>query len=160
MQFFRDLRIDTREGLITMLNRLYASEIVAAQQYWNHAVAAKGMFGPVLAGIFNEHANEEMGHAATLRAHINDLGGLLDNRLCRMVEINPHTVGDGDVAPAAKRYGDTIQLDADAEADAIDAYTEASLLVQHLYPATYVILASILKDELEHRQELLDLLQP
>lgn len=153
---FPDVDPDNLASVIAMLNQLYASEIVAAQQYWNHSVAVKGMFSTELERIFEEHAHEEMKHAGMVREEIQHLGGILDNSLTTMARVNPVS-GPKDVQSSDMN---TVMLKQDLgnEIDAVKAYTEAHGLLSQKYPSTASVMQKILKEEYEHRSELAGLL--
>ena len=89
---FEELDGNNPDDVIKMLNMLYASEIVAAQQYWRHANDITGMYSVSIQEMFNEHAVEEMEHADLLRKQIHNLGGLLINDLASLVKNNPIAV--------------------------------------------------------------------
>lgn len=156
--FFADLDLTKREDVIVMLQRLYASEIVAREQYRAHAVDVVGPNCIELAAMFNEHADEEDEHAKELMQRIDNLGGSLDNRLSRMVELNPASTPEGKDVQVDPDTGRMVRFNISAEADAIAAYTEACLGVQHTDPATFTLLAHILGEEWEHRRELKNIL--
>lgn len=151
--FFADLDGSKREDVITMLNRLYAAEIIAKEQYRAHAVDVVGPNCIELAAMFLEHADEEDGHAKLLMTRINNLGGSLDNKLSRIMQITTTSSPDGHDVQQSPSTEQMLFQDIAGEADAIAAYTEACMLVRDYDPATYVMLAGILSDEWEHRTE-------
>ena len=159
MGFFDAYDLTTDTDLIRVLNRLYASEIIAAEQYDNHGVAVQGIFSTELQAVFFEHAEDERKHATKLRDHIMVLGGLLDNRLLEMVLVNPTSGPDKDVRPgnADDAYG-MLAIDLVGEADAVALYTEVALKVRDTWPLTFSLISEILADEYEHRHELTNLL--
>lgn len=156
--FFADLDLTKTKDVIQMLQRLYASEIVAREQYRAHAVEVVGPNCIQLAELFNSYADEEDEHAKELLARIDALGGSLDNKLARMVELNPTSNPDAGDVEIDSDTGKIIRFNIIAESDAIAAYTEGCLGVQHTDPATYILLAHILGEEWHHRRELKNVL--
>ena len=157
MAFFDMYDCTTREGVIAVLNALYASERIAAEQYYRHSVDVTGIWSSSLSEVFAEHAEEENGHADALRDLIDNLGGTITNKLSTMVRINPHHSGDGDVQ-ASLDTRTILEQDLEAEMTAIEAYTEAASLVHMQWPHVYIALAGILADEYHHQRELRNLL--
>ena len=152
------------DDVVTMLNMLYASEIISAQQYWSHANDISGMYSVSIQQMLNAHAEEEMEHAAKLRTQIHNLGGVLTNRLETMLRLNPTPDSDKDVQvlrPSGSALVDAekmLQDDLMGEEQAILNYKEACRKVVVQDPGTYVILAEILNDEYDHAQEIKNLL--
>ncbi len=155
MPYFED--VDMTEpvvGITEILNRLRASEIIATQQYYAHAVAVKGPNCVQLADLFKTHAGEETGHAEALMNRIDHLGGELDTEISRLLELTP----DGADVRTSHLSEDMLVQDWGGENVAIDAYTEAAALVRDIDPVTWKVLVEILEDEYEHRRELANLL--
>jgi ferritin-like protein len=156
--FFADLDLAKQEDVIVMLQRLYASEIVAREQYRAHAVEVVGPNCIQLAQLFNSYADEEDEHAKELLDRIDALGGSLDNKLTKMVDLNPTSDPDAGDVQVDPDTGRMLRYNIIAESDAIAAYTEGCLGVQHTDPATYILLAHILGEEWHHRRELKNVL--
>lgn len=156
--FFADLDLTKQEDVIVMLQRLYASEIIAREQYRAHAVDVVGPNCIELAELFNEYADEEDEHAKELLKRIDDLGGSLDNSLVKMVQLNPTSDPDAKDVMVDPDTGRMIRFNINAESDAIAAYTEGCLGVQHTDPATFILLAHILSEEWGHRRDLKNVL--
>ena len=157
MAFFSKYDPSKVESVIAMLNAMYASELVAAEQYYRHSVDVTGIWSTSLQGVFDEHAKEEVRHADTLRELIDNLGGTIVNSFELIPKINPHTSGDGDVK-ASMDAKTMLQFDLEAENTAIEAYTEVARMVQPYWPHIYVEVAEILGDEYHHHRELKNLL--
>lgn len=158
MPYFDDIDASLVEGRIEILNRLYASEIVAAEQYWNHEVAFRGPNSLSVQAMLDEHANEEMGHAELLRNRIAHLRGKLTNSLADMPILNPAAeTGEGDIQISSSP-NIMLQQDLQGELIAIQAYTEAIAMMRDYDPGTVLILTQILNDEFEHQHDLDNLL--
>jgi bacterioferritin (cytochrome b1) len=152
---FKGIQANVPTDLFRMLNSLYASEIVAAQQYYRHANDVKGINSHDLQQIFLGHGAEEEAHAATLRTIIHTHGGTLDNSLASILKNNPSEAKDVQPASSVKTMLEQNLL---GEADAIQAYTEACFIVRDLYPDIFVALSEILTDEYDHRNDFMNLL--
>jgi bacterioferritin len=159
MAFFGNYDMTDQTQLVIVLNRMYASEIIAAEQYYNHGVAVQGIYSLQLQDMFFEHADDERKHAGMLKDHIMVMGGVLDNQLTRMVMNNPTTDGRMDVQ-SSDVTSEMLNLDLTSEQTAIDAYTEIALAVKDTWPLTFTVVSAILADEYEHRHDLRNLLGP
>lgn len=154
---FEKLDGNNPSDVIKMLNMLYASEVVAAQQYWRHANDITGMYSVSIQQMFDEHAVEEMKHADMLRKQIHNLGGVLINDLATLIKINP-AIGEGKDVQAHWEAETMLGFDLTSEEQAIANYKEACMKVMGIDPGTYIVLAEILNDEYEHAQEIKNLL--
>lgn len=159
MAFFDNYDMTDEVQLILVLNRMYASEVIAAEQYYNHGAAVQGIYSLELQEMFFEHADDERKHAGMLKDHIMVLGGVLQNQLTKMVMNNPTTDGKMDVQESDTTSG-MLLLDLTSEQTAIDAYTEIALAVRDKWPLTYTVVSAILADEYDHRHDLRNLLGP
>lgn len=144
------------DSIVAMLNKLHASEIVAAMQYYRHANDVTGMNSQELQVLFLEHAAEELAHADKLRNQIHVLGGELSNGLVDMVSLNFGRVKD---VQSSIDVREMLKQDLGGELEAIEAYREAALKVQHLDPSTFALLSGIMADELEHANDFKNLLE-
>ena len=153
MAFFSDIDCSRPDGVVLLLNKLYAFEIVTAFQYWRHANDVRGMLSSELGDLFEAHAEESMGHADRLRDQIKNLDGRLMNELTSLAQLSP--TGDVKAAPSSKGM---IALDLDGESASIQMYKEACAMMIVHDPGTHQILAEILNEEYEHRTDLKNLL--
>jgi bacterioferritin len=65
-------------AVITMLNDVLATELVCWLRYQQHAIVAAGIDHKQIAEQFADHAREELQHALSIAARINQLGGSPD----------------------------------------------------------------------------------
>lgn len=144
------------DSVVTMLNKLHASEVVAAMQYYRHANDVTGMNSQELQALFLEHAADELGHAEKLRDQIHILGGELKNGLADMLSMNFARVKD---IQASMNVREMLKQDLGGELEAIEAYREAALKVQHSDPSTFNLLSELMADELEHANDFKNLLE-
>lgn len=141
------------EKLIKVLNEAYAEEWLAYYQYW---LAAKLAFGPereAIVGEFLEHANEELKHAGWLADRIIQLGGVpvlnpnLWDKIAHCKYITPEKF-------------DVVSLLNDnlaSERCAIGRYQGiCEMLKEGVDFVTFNISRKILKEEIEHEQEIED----
>ena len=140
------------EQLIKILNEAYAEEWLAYYQYWVGAKVAIGLERADIVGEFEEHANEELKHAGWLADRIIQLGGV---PLIRPSEWENHAHCKY-LAPDNFDVASLLHDNIDAERCAIGRYEGICDLTHGKDYETYRISEKILKEELEHEQELED----
>ena len=144
---------DAKE-VIDVLNDVLATELVCWMRYSRHALSASGINRAQVAGEFEEHAEEERKHALWAAERITQLGGEPD--------FNPATV--------AERSHTTYETFADedltgmleenlaAERIVIDTYQEIIRWLADDDVTTRRLIETILGEEEEHADDLVDLL--
>jgi len=141
--------------LIKTLNEAYAEEWLAYYQYFIGAKLAEGMLRPSIVEEFEEHAKEEFEHASMIADRIIQLGGT--------PVLNPD-----DFSKLAKcKYEEPINQDTfslvkqnlDAERCAIGRYQGICDTTFSKDYETYRVAKHILKEEIEHEQEMEDFLK-
>ncbi|MBO4294043.1 MAG: ferritin-like domain-containing protein [Alphaproteobacteria bacterium] len=141
--------------LIKTLNEAYAEEWLAYYQYFIGAKLAAGMLRPNVQKEFEEHAHQEFEHAGMLADRIIELGGT--------PVLNPD-----DFSKLAKcKYDEPLNEDTlslvkqnlDAERCAIGRYQGICDTTFGKDYVTYRLSAHILKEEIEHEQEMEDFLK-
>jgi len=141
--------------LIKVLNEAYAEEWLAYYQYFLGAKLATGPMRPNIVEEFEEHARQEFEHADLLADRIIELGGT--------PVLNPD-----DFSKLAKcKYEpplneDTLSLvkqNLDAERCAIGRYQGICDLTFGKDYQTFKVASHILKEEIEHEQEMEDFLK-
>ncbi|MDR0952995.1 MAG: ferritin [Elusimicrobiota bacterium] len=148
----RGMKVDE---LIKKLNRAYADEWLAYIQYWTGAQVAEGLMRPNIEAEMMEHANEELGHAKKVCDRIIELGGtpILDPK-----DYFKQTNCGYDV-PKNFSTKALLKQNIDAERCAIAVYND---IVEYARKGgdtvTFHIARSIMQDEMEHEQDLEDLL--
>jgi bacterioferritin len=141
-----------RDTVVRILNEALATEIVCVLRYKRHYFMASGINATSVAQEFQQHANEEQGHADQIAARIVQLGGepnfspqgLLTRSHAEYVE------GEGLV--------DMIKEDLVAERIAIDSYGEMIRYLGNDDPTSRRMLEGILAMEEEHAEDLATLL--
>lgn len=143
-----------RARLIEVLNEVVATEVVCFLRYSQHAIAATGIDRAQVAAEFREHAAEEMQHGLRAAERISQLGGQPD--------FDPATL----VARAHTEYVTTDESDLRrmleenlvAERIVITSYQEIIRWIGDGDPTTRRLMESILAEEEEHADDLIDLL--
>jgi bacterioferritin len=140
------------EHLVKILNEAYAEEWLAYYQYWIAAKIAMGLGRSEVIAEFEEHATEELKHANWLADRIIQLGGtpILNpsewNQLAHCKYMTPH---DFDVVALVK---DNLE----SERCAIGRYEGICDLTHGTDYETFRLSRKILKEEIEHEQEMED----
>lgn len=141
-----------RGELINILQCAFAEEWLAYYQYWIGAKIAEGLERPQIEEEFNEHAKEELEHADMLAKRIIQLGDkpLLDpeqwKKYAKCKYENP-SVADTKVLVAQNLA---------AERCAIARYQEICEMCHEKDFETFRMARKILKEEIEHEQEMED----
>lgn len=142
------------EQVIAVLNDVVATELVCWARYQQHAIVAAGINRAQVAAEFSEHAASEMGHAMAAAERVNQLGGTPDLSLAGASERSHteyRTFDDTDLVGMLKE-------NLVAERIVIQTYQEVIRWIGDDDPTTRRMLESILADEEEHADDLLDLL--
>ena len=141
------------QGLVEMLNRALATELVCVLRYKRHYHVAKGLRSRPAAAEFLEHATAEAEHGDRLAERIVQLGGEPD--------FNPRTLADRSHAEyhEGTKLAEMITEDLVAERIAIESYREMVQFIGDRDPTTRRMLEDILAAEEEHADDLVDLLE-
>jgi bacterioferritin len=142
-----------RKAIVELLNTALATEIVCVLRYKRHYYATHGIRAKFVAAEFLEHADEEQKHADQIAERIVQLGEDPD--------LNPATL----LSRAHSEYDEATSLRQMLEADliaeriAIESYREMITFIGQRDPTTRRLLESILAQEEEHAEDLVDLLE-
>jgi bacterioferritin len=142
------------EDVVAVLNEVLATEIVCWMRYTRHAISATGMNRAQAAGEFTEHAESERGHAMRAAERISQLGGEPD--------FDPATIA-GRAHTTYETFADEdlegmLRDNLPAERIVTTTYEEIIRWLGDGDPTTRRPLESILTDEEEHADHLVDLL--
>ncbi len=143
-----------QEELLNLLQSAYAEEWLAYYQYWIGAKVAEGIKSSTVIEEFKEHADEELKHADWLAERIIQLGGtpLLNpndwEKYAKCKYDAPHI-------PDTKVL---VNQNLIAERCAVGKYQQICEFCQGKDYETFRISRKILKEELEHEQEMQDLI--
>jgi bacterioferritin len=142
-----------RKAIVELLNTALATEIVCVLRYKRHYYATHGIRAKFVSAEFLEHAKEEQAHADQIAERIVQLGEDPD--------LNPATL----LSRAHSEYDEATSLRAMLEADliaeriAIESYREMINFIGQRDPTSRRMLESILAQEEEHAEDLVDLLE-
>lgn len=143
------------DQLIELLNKALADEWLAYYQYWIGAKVAKGpMRGAVVAEL-EEHATDELRHAGMLTQRILQLGGtpiLKPEDWYKMTNCGYDSPED----PYVKTL---LEQNIKGEQCAIEVYSSLHKVTKDKDPITFTMVEEILKDEVEHEDDLQALLE-
>jgi bacterioferritin len=141
------------QKVVSTLNKLRANELVAYLQYKAHAYT---VFGPDMHSLeqeFNEHANDEFGHAEALAERISQLNGVPVVKPASIDRISTYEVDLG------KDNQEMLKQDLADEQQAIEEYQKAIAEVGMDDPVTRSLLEGILRVEFHHARELNEMLE-
>lgn len=138
------------QEILRLLNQAYADEWLAYYQYWLGAKIAVGHMRPSIIEEFMEHAGEELKHADQLAERIITLGG---TPLLKFEEILKKT-GCGYLEPSNPKVEKLLEQNIKSEQCAVGAYNAMLEFVKDKDPVTYDLLLDILKEEIEHEEDL------
>ena len=148
------LQIDVKK-LLTTLNKAFADEWLAYYQYWLGAKLAKGPMKDAVVTELTQHATDELRHAQMLADRIIQLGGT--------PPISPEewykVTGCGYLEPKKPHVKILLQQNIKGEQCAIKAYNDLIKMVKDKDFVTYNIAMQILADEVEHEEDLDNLLE-
>ena len=142
-----------RRAIVELLDTALATELVCVLRYKRHYFATHGIRAKFVSQEFLEHANEEQAHADRIAERIVQLGEDPD--------LNPATL----LARSHSEYDDSTSLRQMLEADlvaeriAIESYREMINFIGPRDPTSRRLLESILAQEEEHAEDLVDLLE-
>jgi len=142
-----------RLAIVELLQTALATEIVCVLRYKRHYFVTHGIRAKFVSAEFLEHANEEQAHADKIAERIVQLGEDPD--------LNPATL----LSRAHSEYDEATSLRQMLEADlfaeriAIESYREMVNFIGTRDSTTRRMLESILAQEEEHAEDLVDLLE-
>lgn len=142
-----------RQAIVELLNTALATELVCVLRYKRHYYATHGIRAKFVSAEFLEHAREEQAHADQIAERIVQLGGDPD--------LNPATLLSRSHAEYDESTSLRPMLEADlfAERIAIESYREMINFMGQRDPTSRRMLESILAQEEEHAEDLVDLLE-
>lgn len=143
-----------KEQLLQTLNEAYAEEWLAYYQYWMGAKVAVGTMRTSIIAEFEEHAGEELKHAGWLADRIIELGGtpvLSPDDWSKVAKCRYETPKDEYIVTL-------LWQNLGSERCAIERYQEICDITHGKDYETFRISEKILKEEIDHEQELEDFL--
>jgi len=136
--------------LVALLSKAYADEWLAYYQYW---VGAKVVTGPMRGAVVAElvqHAGDELRHAGMLTDRIIQLGG---TPILKPEDWYKQT-NCGYDAPEDPFVESVLAQNIKGEQCAIGVYNDLQKATKDKDPITYNIVLEILRDEIEHEEDL------
>ncbi len=146
---------DNLVKIVDMLNQLFAEEWLAYYQYWIGAKVVAGPMRPNIVDEFMEHANQELDHANKLADRIIQLGGtpvLNPEDWMRIAKCRYE-------APTEICTTQVLKQNLTAERCAVSHYQQLCVLCNGIDYVTLRLAEKILKEEVEHEQEIEDFIQ-
>lgn len=144
-------KVDHKE-LLDILNVAFSEEWLAYYQYWIGAQVAKGPMRKIITEEFMEHAHEELDHAKWLSDRIVQLGG---TPVIDPDDWKKHAKCKYE-APTDEYVMALLKQNLVAEQCAIARYQQICDMCYGKDYDTFRVSAKILKEELEHEQEIGD----
>lgn len=142
------------EEIVKMLNVALADEWMAVIQYWAGAQVCKGPQRSEICKELLAHMDEELVHAGKLSKRIIQLGGTPLTSPQAMLK----SAGSAYEAPDNALGSSILAQNIHGEQHAILYYNSILELVRGKDPITHNLVVEILGDEIEHEQDLEDLL--
>lgn len=147
-----DLDIDE---LISLLNKSLADEWLAYYQYWIGSKIIKGKNSEIIKKELEEHAEEELKHANMITDRILEIGGVPILNPNKWKELS----SCGFEEPTSFLEKDILNQNIKGERCAIAVYKKLLSFTKDKDILTYEMTTSILKDEVEHENDLEKLLE-
>jgi bacterioferritin len=141
------------DKLLNLLNKALADEWLAYYQYWIGAKVVKGPMKDAVIAELELHATEELSHALLLVDRIVQLGGTPVLTTDEWTKIT----NCGYEAPEDPFVSVILDQNIKGEQCAIQVYSELLDLTRVGDPVTYDVILQILKDEVEHEEDLVAL---
>lgn len=145
--------MDVKE-LINLLNKAYCDEWLAHYQYWIGSKVVKGPMKEAVIGELTLHATQELNHATMLTTRIIQLGG---TPITKPADWYKYT-NCGYDAPDDPFVKPVLLQNIKGEQCAISTYKKLMDLTVNKDPVTYNILLQIITQEIEHEEDLQNLL--
>jgi bacterioferritin len=141
--------------LLGILNGAFSDEWLAYYQYWLGAKVVKGPMKEAVIAELTQHAADELRHAGMLAMRIIQLDG---TPVTKPEEWYKHT-GCGYEAPDDPFVKKVLEQNIKGEQCAILTYRRLVDLTAGKDPVTYNIALQILQDEVEHEEDLQELVE-
>ncbi|MFQ5796299.1 MAG: ferritin-like domain-containing protein [Candidatus Bipolaricaulia bacterium] len=143
--------IDKQE-IINALDSFHAYELVVMHWYLAVHNRLEGQAALVLGEMFEGEAEESLGHAKKFAARVAQLGGAVTGDPSRFVEISP--LDRFSLPSSNSDVKEILSQAVEGERLAIKAYSEFLEQVKDKDVVTYYEVLEVLKDEIEHEDEI------
>ena len=141
--------------LVKKLNKAFADEWLAYYQYWIGAQIAKGPMKDSVIAELTQHAADELRHSQMLSTRIIQLGG---TPILEPKNWYVHT-NCGYLSPENPHVKKLLEQNIEGERCAINVYQELLDFTKDKDILTYDIAQQIITDEIEHEDDLENLLE-
>ncbi|TRZ50010.1 ferritin [bacterium] len=141
--------------IVILLNKAFSDEWLAYYQYWVGAKVARGQMRGAVTAELEQHAGEELKHAGMLTERIIQLGG---TPILKPEDWYKQT-NCGYDAPEDPAVKALLKQNIKGEQCAIDVYKKLAEAVKGTDVITYHLALEIMKDEVEHEEDLEALLE-
>ena len=141
--------------IVTLLNKAFADEWLAYYQYWVGAKVARGQMRNAVVAELEQHAGEELKHAGMLTERIIQLGG---TPILKPEDWYKQT-NCGYDAPEDPSVKALLKQNIKGEQCAIETYKKLAESTHGKDTVTHHLALEIMKDELEHEEDLEALLE-
>ena len=138
------------EEIVTLLNKAFADEWLAYYQYWVGAKVARGQMRNAVVAELEQHAGEELKHAGMLTERIIQLGG---TPILKPEDWYKQT-NCGYDAPVDPSLEALLKQNIKGEQCAIEVYKKLAESMHGKDVVTHHLALDIMKDELEHEEDL------
>ena len=138
------------DQLVATLNKALSDEWLAYYQYWMGSKIAVGLMKGEVAAELTEHATDELRHADMLVGRIMQLGG---TPVLTPEDWYKHT-NCGYDAPEDPYVEKLLAQNIKGEQCAITVYNNLMAMTKDKDPVTYQLAFEILRDEIEHEEDL------
>jgi bacterioferritin len=142
-------------NIVKLLNTALADEWLAYYQYWLGALVIQGKNTEKAISELNEHAQDEFRHATMIAKRILQLGGTPILEPQEWYDVT----GCGYEAPKDPQMEKVVMQNIKGEQCAIKFYKKLLELTKNKDPETHKMITEILKDEIEHEQDLKKLIK-
>ena len=140
---------DVKE-IVTLLNKAFADEWLAYYQYWVGVKVARGQMRNAVVVELEQHAGEELKHAGMLTERIVQLGG---TPILKPEDWYKQT-NCGYDAPVDPSLEALLKQNIKGEQCAIETYKKLAESMHGKDVVTHHLALDIMKDELEHEEDL------
>jgi len=151
-EFAQKISKTDKKELLEILHCAFAEEWLAYYQYWIGAKIAEGLERPKVEEEFNEHAKQELKHADWLADRIIQLG---ENPILNPDEWKKYAKCRYEI-PNSPDTKILVTQNLASERCAIERYQQICEMCHQGDYETFRLARKILKEELEHEQEMED----
>jgi len=146
--------MDVKE-LLGLLYRAFSDEWLAYYQYWIGSKVVKGPNKEAVIAELTLHSTEELNHAVLLTTRIIQLGGTPPLAPAEWMKLT----NCGYDAPTDPFVKNVLEQNIKGEQCAIGVYNKLLGLTKDTDPVTYNVVLTILQQEVEHEEDLQNLLE-